>query len=133
MKLCMTERAWRRLAAPKAVPQHFHPTKSMVDSIQGLRPDGRVVAMGADVEPLSISLTDLILKRIRIMGSQQNGPEYLYEALDFVAQGKVKTIAPSLPVGGSCRLRTRGGQSVSPAPYLRCNRGRSFVLQAVSL
>ena len=60
-------------------------TKSMIDSIQGLRPDGRLVAMGADVEPLSISLTDLILKRIRIIGSQQNGPEYLYEALDFVA------------------------------------------------
>jgi alcohol dehydrogenase len=67
-------------------------TKSMVDSIQGLRPDGRLVTMGADAEPLSISLTDLIMKRIRIIGSQQNGPEYLYEALDFVAQGKVKTI-----------------------------------------
>jgi D-arabinose 1-dehydrogenase-like Zn-dependent alcohol dehydrogenase len=35
---------------------------------------------------------DLIGKRIRVVGSQQNGPEYLYEALDFVAKGKVKTI-----------------------------------------
>jgi len=26
-------------------------TKAMVDSIQGLRPDGRFVAMGADAEP----------------------------------------------------------------------------------
>lgn len=67
-------------------------TKSMVDSIQGLRPDGRLVTMGADVEPLSISLIDLISKRIQIVGSQQNGPEYLYEALDYVAKGKVKTI-----------------------------------------
>jgi hypothetical protein len=25
------------------------------------------------------------MKRIRIIGSRQNGPEYLYEALDFVA------------------------------------------------
>jgi D-arabinose 1-dehydrogenase-like Zn-dependent alcohol dehydrogenase len=40
-------------------------TKSMVDSIQGLRPDGRLVAMGADIEPLSISLTDFTIKRIR--------------------------------------------------------------------
>jgi hypothetical protein len=39
-----------------------------------------------------MSLMDLITKRIRIIGTQQNGPEYLYEALDFVAQGKVKTI-----------------------------------------
>jgi alcohol dehydrogenase len=67
-------------------------TKSMVDSIQGLRPDGRLVTMGVDGEPLTIPLIDLISKRIRIIGSQQNGGEYLYEALDFVAQGKVKTI-----------------------------------------
>jgi alcohol dehydrogenase len=73
-------------------------TKSMVDSIQGLRPDGRLVTMGADSEPLSISLMDLIFKRIRIIGSQQNGPEYLYEALDFVAQGKVKTIVETYPL-----------------------------------
>jgi D-arabinose 1-dehydrogenase-like Zn-dependent alcohol dehydrogenase len=73
-------------------------TKSMVDSIQGLRPDGRLVTMGADGEPLSISLRDLIMKRIRVIGSQQNGPEYLYEALDFVAQGKVKTIVETYPL-----------------------------------
>jgi len=64
-------------------------TKSMVNSIQGLRPDGRLVTMGADAEPLSISLMKPhIMKRIRIIGSQQNGPEYLYEALDFVAARK---------------------------------------------
>ena len=73
-------------------------TKSMVNSIQGLRPDGRLVTMGADAEPLSISLMDLIMKRIRVIGSQQNGPEYLYEALDFVAQGKVKTIVETYPL-----------------------------------
>ena len=67
-------------------------TKSMIDSIQGLRPDGRLVTMGVDVEPLTISLVDLLMKRLRIIGSQQNGPEYLYEALDFVAKGKVKTM-----------------------------------------
>src|SRR5881396_940040 len=73
-------------------------TKSMVDSIQGLRPDGRLVTMGADAEPLTISLMDLISKRIRIIGSQKNGPEYLYEALDFVAKGKVKTIVETYPL-----------------------------------
>jgi D-arabinose 1-dehydrogenase-like Zn-dependent alcohol dehydrogenase len=36
---------------------------------------------------------DLIGKRIQVIGSTQNGPEYLYEALDFVAKGKVKVIA----------------------------------------
>jgi D-arabinose 1-dehydrogenase-like Zn-dependent alcohol dehydrogenase len=46
----------------------------MVDSIQGLRPDGRLVIMGVDSEPLSISPMDLIMKRIWVIGSQQNGP-----------------------------------------------------------
>jgi alcohol dehydrogenase len=73
-------------------------TKSMVDSIQGLRPDGRIVTMGADAEPLSLSLMELLMKRIQVIGSQQNGPEYLYEALDFVAKGKVKTIAETYPL-----------------------------------
>jgi alcohol dehydrogenase len=54
--------------------------------------------MGADAEPLSVSLIDLISKRIRIIGSQQNGPEYLYEALDFVARGKVKTMVETYPL-----------------------------------
>jgi alcohol dehydrogenase len=68
-------------------------TKSMVDSLQGLRPDGRIVTMGADNEPISLSIMELLTKRIQVIGSQQNAPEYLYEALDFVAKGKVKTIA----------------------------------------
>ncbi len=73
-------------------------TKSMADSIQGIRPDGRLVIMGADVEPISLSLFDLLMKRIQVIGSQQNGPEYLYEALDFVAKRKVKTIAETYPL-----------------------------------
>jgi alcohol dehydrogenase len=73
-------------------------TKSMMDSMQGLRPDGRFIVMGADEEPLSISLTEMLFKRIKLIGSQQNGPEYLYEALDFVAQGKVKPIVETYPL-----------------------------------
>jgi len=73
-------------------------TKSMVDSLQGLRPDGRFVAMGADAEPIAVSPFDLLMKRIRIIGSQHNGPEYLYEALDFVAKGKEKTIVEIYPL-----------------------------------
>jgi alcohol dehydrogenase len=41
---------------------------------------------------------DLIVKRIRVIGSQQNGPEYLYEALDFVARGKVKCMVETYPL-----------------------------------
>jgi D-arabinose 1-dehydrogenase-like Zn-dependent alcohol dehydrogenase len=32
------------------------------------------------------------MRRHRILGSQQNNREYLYEALDYVAKGKVKVL-----------------------------------------
>jgi dehydrogenase len=73
-------------------------TKSMVDSIQGLRPLGRIVTMGVGAEPMTVSLVELLMKRLRIVGSSQNGPEYLYEALDFVAKGKVKTMVETYPL-----------------------------------
>jgi alcohol dehydrogenase len=66
---------------------------SMAESIAGLRPDGRLVVMGADHNPVPVSPIDLISRRIQVIGSTQNGAEYLYEALDYVAKGKVKVIA----------------------------------------
>src|SRR5439155_1051379 len=63
--------------------------KATADAIKGLRPDGRVILMG--VSP-SESLTvppEILFKRIRIIGSTQNDREHLYEALDYVAKGKV--------------------------------------------
>lgn len=66
---------------------------AMANTIQGLRPDGRLVVMGFEAKPLPISPLDLIMRRIRVLGSQQNGPEYLYEALDYAAKGKVKVMA----------------------------------------
>jgi D-arabinose 1-dehydrogenase-like Zn-dependent alcohol dehydrogenase len=68
-------------------------TAAMADAIQGLRPDGRLVVMGFEPSPLPISPGDLITRRIKVVGSQQNGPEYLYEALDYVAKGQVKVVA----------------------------------------
>jgi len=65
---------------------------AMVDCVQGLRPDGRFVLMGFEAKPLQLSPIDFITRRIRILGSSQNHPEYLYEALDYAAKRRVKTI-----------------------------------------
>jgi alcohol dehydrogenase len=62
------------------------------DSIQGLRPDGRLVVMGVEAKPLMVSPFELLMKRIKIIGSQQNGREYLYEALAIAASGKVRVV-----------------------------------------
>jgi alcohol dehydrogenase len=61
------------------------------EAVQGIRPDGRIVVMGASNELLRFNI-DMMLHRVSILGSSQNGPEYLYEALDFVAKGKVKVV-----------------------------------------
>ena len=66
--------------------------EAMADSIAGLRPDGRLVLMGAEAKPLTVSPFDLLMKRIKIIGSQQNGREYLHEALALAASGKVRVV-----------------------------------------
>ena len=63
---------------------------AMADSIVGLRPDGRLVLMGFENKALPVHPGDLIARRIRVVGSQQNDRQYLYEALQIAASGKVK-------------------------------------------
>jgi 2-desacetyl-2-hydroxyethyl bacteriochlorophyllide A dehydrogenase len=70
---------------------------AMADAIQGIRPDGKLVVMGFDPKPLPVSTGALIMNRISIVGSQQNAREYLYEALDIAAKGKVKVMAETYP------------------------------------
>jgi D-arabinose 1-dehydrogenase-like Zn-dependent alcohol dehydrogenase len=52
------------------------------------------------------------MRRLRILGSQQNGAEYLYEALDFAAKGRVKVIAETYALDEIHRAyeRVRNGQ-----------------------
>jgi D-arabinose 1-dehydrogenase-like Zn-dependent alcohol dehydrogenase len=63
-------------------------TDAMADAIQGLRPDGRFVLMGFEAKNLSVSPADLIMKRIRILGSQQN--RRVQQAYERVEQGKAR-------------------------------------------
>ncbi len=80
--------------------------KSAADAMKGLRPRGRVVLMGVSIEPLQVPL-DLLFKEGRILGSSQNDPEHLYEALDFVAKGKVKVIAETYPLADIAKAYDR--------------------------
>ena len=72
--------------------------KATADSIKGLRPDGRFVLMGVSpTEPFAIS-PEILFKRARIIGSTQNDREHLYEALDYVAKGKVRVMTEIFPL-----------------------------------
>ncbi len=65
--------------------------EATADAMKGLRPDGRLIIMGASNEVLPVT-ADLLFIRGRIIGSLQNDREYLYEALDYAAKGKIKVI-----------------------------------------
>ncbi len=72
--------------------------KATADAIKGVRPDGRVMLMGvSSTETLTIS-PEILFKRARIIGSTQNDREHLYEALDYVAKGKVKVMTETFPL-----------------------------------
>jgi alcohol dehydrogenase len=71
--------------------------KATSDTLKGLRPDGRLVLMGISDEPLIVT-GHLLYGRGRIIGSVQNDREYLYEALDYVAKGKVRVMTESFPL-----------------------------------
>jgi dehydrogenase len=73
--------------------------KAAADTLRGLRPDGRLMFIGGSDEPFTIpSPGELLFNRHQIIGSSQNGREYLYEALDYVAKGKVKVMAEIFPL-----------------------------------
>src|SRR5215470_1764820 len=69
----------------------------VTDALQALRPDGRVVLMGVAGEPLTVP-PSIMWVRGRVLGSSQNDPEHLYEALDYAARGKVKVMAETFPL-----------------------------------
>ena len=73
--------------------------KASADALKGLRPDGRLMLIGASDEPFTIpSPLEVMMQRLQILGSNQNGREFLYEALDYVAKGKVKVMAETFPL-----------------------------------
>jgi D-arabinose 1-dehydrogenase-like Zn-dependent alcohol dehydrogenase len=82
----------------------------MADAVNGLRPDGRLVVMGFDAKPLVVNPGLLLMKRLRILGSTQNHPEHLYEALDLVARGKVQVMTETYPLGEAPRAYDRVAQ-----------------------
>jgi D-arabinose 1-dehydrogenase-like Zn-dependent alcohol dehydrogenase len=53
--------------------------------------------MGVEGKPLSVP-TSIMWVRGRILGSSQNDPAHLYEALQLVASGKVKVVTETYPL-----------------------------------
>jgi alcohol dehydrogenase len=61
------------------------------EAAKGMRPGGRIILMGVGGEALPYT-PELMFKRVAVTGSLQNGSEYLYEAMDIAAKGKIKVV-----------------------------------------
>ena len=66
--------------------------KSASDSIEALRPDGRLMVIGYSAAEKIEVPSDILFTRKQVIGTQQNNIEHLYEALDYAAIGKVRVM-----------------------------------------
>lgn len=67
-------------------------------SIEGLLPNGRIVIMGIDHEPLQPLPRILLNKQIRIIGSRQDERADLVDILQLAEAGKIKTLVEEYPL-----------------------------------
>lgn len=73
-------------------------TASMQEGIKGMRADATLVVMGYEDNALSIPLKELIMLRMKIVGSRANHPEHLHEALQIAAAGKVEAVVETYAI-----------------------------------
>lgn len=72
--------------------------KTASDALLGLRPEGSLVVMGAAgpeedlVIPNRTVFPQMMVNRQKIIFSQQNGREYLHEAVHLAASGKIRVL-----------------------------------------
>jgi len=72
--------------------------KQVSEAAAGLRPEGRLVSMGALDGPIQLDSVLMIMKQIRIIGSTQNDRADLVDALELAARGKVKPAIEIFPL-----------------------------------
>jgi D-arabinose 1-dehydrogenase-like Zn-dependent alcohol dehydrogenase len=70
---------------------------AVVDAMNGLKPWGKVVVMGVATDEMNIPAGPVAFQGYELIGSAHNGNKYLVEALEIVAQGKVKPMVEVYP------------------------------------
>jgi threonine dehydrogenase-like Zn-dependent dehydrogenase len=69
----------------------------IADAMDGLRPWGKVVVNGIGFDDMTVPMLPLVSNSYQIIGSAHNGLEYLAEALNIAASGKVKPMIEVFP------------------------------------
>ena len=76
-------------------------------ALSGLRPEGRLVNMGALDGPIQADALLLLTRQARIIGSTQNHRRDLVEALELTASGKVRPQIETYPLEKANEVRDR--------------------------
>jgi alcohol dehydrogenase/propanol-preferring alcohol dehydrogenase len=63
--------------------------EAAIDAMQGLSPRATVVLMGIAFDTFTVTNMAMVMGSLRILGSAHNGTQYLVEALQLAADGKV--------------------------------------------
>ena len=102
-----------RKAGGADVLLHTSPSHDVaLDAMKGLRPWAKVVLTGIPADDaFPLSAYGMTAHTLQIIGSAQNGPEYLAEALEIVARGDVKPLVEVLDkeqAGEACNRLLNG-------------------------
>ena len=62
---------------------------AIADAMQGVRANGTVMLMGISFDELPLTSMPMVMNSLTVRGSAHNGVQYLTEALQLVADGKV--------------------------------------------
>jgi D-arabinose 1-dehydrogenase-like Zn-dependent alcohol dehydrogenase len=71
--------------------------EATVDAMQGLKAGGRTILMGVGFDQFAIANMPLVMNSQSIIGSAHNGKQYLMQALNMAAEGKVKAMSEVFP------------------------------------
>jgi len=79
----------------------------VTSALRGLRPEGRLVNMGALDGPIQADSMQFLSNQVRLVGSMQNNRRDLVEALELGAAGKVKPMLEVYPFEKVNEVRDR--------------------------
>ena len=94
----MLVKPWQKAGGANIILNTGNSSKLASQSIEGLLPEGRLVSMGIDNEPIVASPITILMKQLKIIGSSLNHRADLIDILDLAGQGKIKTLIEEFPL-----------------------------------
>jgi propanol-preferring alcohol dehydrogenase len=107
-----TERTIQRLGGAHTAISLVPTPQAVHMALSSLKKEGMLVVVGFPVEPVSLSMYDIVRRRLKIAGSGVGTRQDLREVLNLAAQGKIKVLVESHPMEATASMleKLRHGQ-----------------------